>query len=124
MASEASVVLAPDLTSVRLARRFVGEVCDAAGVDDDTRAAVVLLTSETVTNAFTHGRSEARLSVRASARSVRVEVGDDNSRHPCLQPDDAEALDGRGVRILAEVATRWGVRVDEVGKVVWFEVDA
>ena len=84
----------------------------------------MLLTSEVVTNAFTHGRSEARVSVRATAALVRVEVGDDNSRHPQPQAADADALDGRGVTILQTLAARWGVRDDPYGKTVWFEVRA
>lgn len=84
----------------------------------------VLLTSETVTNAFTHGRSEARLVVTAHPDRVIVEVADDNSRHPRpAEPDaDADALDGRGISILTMLAAGWGVRDDPYGKTVWFEV--
>ncbi len=46
---------------MRRARTFVRDCCQAAGTDGDTRETAVLLASGRVTNAFTHGRSEARL---------------------------------------------------------------
>ena len=119
-----ALVLAPDPAAVRRARQLVQEVCRAAGADAGTCDSAVLLTSETVTNAFTHGRSEARLRVDADEVSVFVQVGDDNSRHPALVPEDPRALDGRGLQIVQMVASRWGVVDDASGKTLWFEVRA
>jgi anti-sigma regulatory factor (Ser/Thr protein kinase) len=119
-----SMVLAPQAAAVRQARNLVKEACVEAGTDQITCDAAVLLTSETVTNAFVHGRSEARLEVAAHPGSVYVEVGDDNSRHPTSQPRDEDALDGRGLEIVRLLAARWGVRDEAFGKIVWFEVRA
>lgn len=94
-----------------------------AGFDETGVDLLVLLTSETVANAVIHGRSIVRLLVTADSAVVRVEVGDDNSRHPLLQSHDVDALDGRGVRMLQVCTSSWGVRPDEIGKTVWFEVD-
>src|SRR5207237_6639962 len=66
------MVLAPQATAVRQARTLVKEACNAAGTDQVTCDAAVLLTSETVTNAFVHGRSEARLEIAARQESVHV----------------------------------------------------
>jgi anti-sigma regulatory factor (Ser/Thr protein kinase) len=117
-------VLALDPATVRQARAFVQAHCDGAGIDADTSATAVLLTSETVTNAFIHGRSEARLAVTVTPNTVLVEVGDDNSRRPRRAEQDADALDGRGLAILDMLAARWGVRDTPDGKTVWFEVHA
>lgn len=117
-----TLVVEPDPAAVRQARAFVRSLCRAAGIDQDTCENAVLLTSETVTNAFTHGRSEARIAVTIGARAIRIEVGDDNSRHPQRVEQDADALDGRGLAIMDILAGRWGVRDDRYGKVVWFEV--
>ncbi|BEP15419.1 hypothetical protein acdb102_37300 [Acidothermaceae bacterium B102] len=117
-----SLVLAPQAAAVRQARNLVKEACQAAGTDQLTCDAAILLTSETVTNAFVHGRSEARLEVSALPDSVFVEVGDDNSRHPTSPARDADALDGRGLEIVRMLAARWGVRDEMFGKIVWFEV--
>lgn len=104
------------------ARQLVADLCRKAGVDDDASDMAVLLTSETVTNAFTHGRSEAQVAVSVSPDKIRVEVGDDNSRHPHQVVRDHDALDGRGMTIVAILATTWGVTDDPYGKVLWFEV--
>lgn len=118
----ATLVVEPDPAAVRQARAFVRSHCRAAGIDAEACENVVLLTSETVTNAFTHGRSEARIAVTIGTRAILVEVGDDNSRHPQRVEQDADALDGRGLAILDILAGSWGVRDDRYGKVVWFEV--
>ncbi|SDQ89311.1 ATP-binding protein [Quadrisphaera sp. DSM 44207] len=115
-------VLPCDLTAAGRARRLLAEECRAAGVRGDAADSAELLVSEVVTNAVIHGRSEVRLSVCASPRCLRVEVGDDNSRRPRVQELDAAALDGRGLAIVDMVATRWGVADDDLGKVVWFEL--
>jgi len=120
----ATLVLAPAPAAVRQARAFVQTCCRSAGIHDDARETAVLLTSETVTNAFTHGRSEARLTVTIGLERICVEVGDDNSRHPRRAAQDPDALDGRGLTILDMLAAGWGVRDDAYGKIVWFEIDA
>ena len=117
-----TLALPPDLQSVGAARRFVGSCCNDAGVVGAARDSAVLLTSESVTNAFVHGRSEARIAVVVVPGGVLIEVGDDNSRHPKVVEPDPNALDGRGLLIMMNLATRWGVRNEEVGKTVWFEV--
>lgn len=119
-AEEYVVSLEPD--AVRGARRYVTECCRHLRLAADTCETVALLTSETVTNAITHGRSEARVRVRLLHRAVRVEVADENSRHPQTQEPDVEALDGRGLSIIGLLASRWGVLDQPFGKIVWFEV--
>jgi hypothetical protein len=69
-----------------------------------------------------HGRSDARLRVTALPRLLRVEVTDDDSRHPEPAEPDPDALDGRGLSIIDMLSARWGVRDDSFGKTVWFEV--
>lgn len=117
-------VLAPDPASVRQARLLVQQACAEAGAGSEISDDAALLTSETVTNALTHGRSEARLQVDATPDVVLVQVGDDNSRHPAPVARDPEALDGRGWEVVQLLAERWGVRDDACGKTVWFEVRA
>lgn len=116
-------VLPATACSVTRARALVSDLCRRWSVDADAAETAVLLTSETVTNAVIHGRSEVRLCAEVTQGWVQVGVGDDNSRHPRLQTQDAQALDGRGLQILELAASRWGVEEQEVGKVVWFQVD-
>jgi anti-sigma regulatory factor (Ser/Thr protein kinase) len=116
------VLLRPEPESAAEARRVARAVCDEARLGPATCESAVLLTSEAVTNAIVHGRSEVRLVVSVADRTIRVEVGDDNSRLPVRRPPDAGALDGRGLALLEAMATRWGVAALDVGKVVWFEL--
>ncbi len=67
----------------------------------------MLLACETVTNAFNHGRSDARVMGVGLPGVLRVEVADDNSRHPELRAQDPDALDGR-LSIVALLAARSG----------------
>lgn len=116
------LVLAPDPRAVREARAFVRACCQAASIDPDACETAVLLTSEAVTNAFLHGRSEARLAVTVRADRLLVEVGDDTSRSPEPVDQDPDAVSGRGLAILDSLAASWGVSDDRPGKIVWFVV--
>ncbi len=117
-------MLACDVEAPSLARRAVAKACHLGGVEGERCENAQLATSELVTNAVVHGRSRVLLTclVDAVTLSVRVEVGDDNSRHPQVQPRDDGALDGRGLFIVDLLATRWGVRDTASGKLVWFEL--
>jgi anti-sigma regulatory factor (Ser/Thr protein kinase) len=122
MKTSSRLVLRPVPSAAGEARTFVRRLCDEGCSTTDLRDVAVLLTSETVTNAVIHGRSEIRLDVFVSATQVRVEVGDDNTRCPIMLVDDPEAISGRGVGILDALSTRWSVEQDDVGKIVWFEL--
>lgn len=122
--ADGQVFLAAGLASVGLVRQRVSRTCSRLGLDDDACSDATLLASEVVTNALTHGRSEARVVVTPVEHGVLVEVSDDNSRHPASARHDVDALDGRGLDILGRLSSRWGVRDEAVGKTVWFEVQA
>jgi anti-sigma regulatory factor (Ser/Thr protein kinase) len=123
LAFTSTLTLPPEPRAVREARRFARQACDAAALDADLCETAVLLTSETVTNAVIHARSEVRLAVTTGPIGVRIEVGDDNSAQPFLGHDDPDAIGGRGVAIVAAAASRWGVDELRNGKVVWFELN-
>jgi len=109
--------------SVRLARRFVREQLHDSGCDVDT---AVLLASEVVTNSVLHGRSEVLVAVQDLGDTARIEVSDDSARSPRLNRFHVESATGRGLRLVEQLAVRWGVAPagpgDGNGKVVWFEV--
>lgn len=126
------------------ARRAVSLACRRAATGPVCAEAAALLTSEVVTNAMVHGRGEVSLSVDTCERVVHVEVGDDDPRRPELadlpaegasgpagagsraheaDPVDQLSEGGRGMRIVAVLASAWGVRDRRGGgKSVWFEV--
>ncbi|WUK67809.1 ATP-binding protein [Streptomyces coelicoflavus] len=125
----------------RLARRLVAVRLDAWGVPYGTDAhdAIVLIAAELTANAIVHGHVPGRdfhlrLDLHADARSttIRVEVTDTRAERVPPRPgavgpalDAAES--GRGLLLVAGLATRWDwhPRVDGPGKTVWavYEVE-
>ncbi len=86
---------------------------------------VRLLTSELVTNALTHAREPLAIRAYPVGAGVRVEVGDGAEQaFPLPRTARRPLSDGRGLEIVDAMASRWGWRRTQGGKVVWFEVDA
>lgn len=82
----------------------------------------MLLVSELVTNALLHARSEIDLVLRVLEKAVRCEVYDGSRATPTLRPVDSAAVTGRGLALVAHLASDWGTERTPDGKVVWFEV--
>jgi anti-sigma regulatory factor (Ser/Thr protein kinase) len=113
--------LPPTTDSVPVARRHAREELRDSAADVDT---VVLLVSEVVTNAVLHARSDVFLTVRDQGPTARVEVRDSSPVPPRLHRFAAESATGRGLRLLDQLALRWGAEQggEGLGKTVWFEV--
>lgn len=120
--AEHRLVAAP--SSVRTARRAV---LDAVGdtLHPDGLDAVLLATSEVVTNALEHGAPPIELRLQCDDTRVRVEVRDASPLPPrerSAAPGPAEVR-GRGMVIVNRITDRWGIEELAEGKAVWFEVD-
>jgi anti-sigma regulatory factor (Ser/Thr protein kinase) len=112
--------LPPSTDSVPVARQFARRVAGDCSADVET---LVLLVSEVVTNAVLHARSDIRLDVQSAEDLVRVEVHDASPIEPRVHHFHVTSGTGRGLRMLEQLARRWGVEADpRGGKVVWFEV--
>jgi anti-sigma regulatory factor (Ser/Thr protein kinase) len=118
---DADVVLPPDPSSARRARRHVVEVLERAGLPGHADVAA-LLVSELVTNALLHARSAVTLRVDTGPTTVRVEVADASPRQLNRRRYSPESSTGRGLLLLEELASRWGVDPRTGGKAVWFEL--
>lgn len=107
--------------SPRAARGFIEELCIEWGYESlvDTAKLVV---SELVTNAVVHATSSCDVRVAAHGGLLRIEVEDRSLASPEPQPFDTEALDGRGLFLIAALSEAWGVDPVESGKVVWAEL--
>jgi len=123
MALRASIGLPAEPASAAQARRFIRDFCDAAGLSDETCAKASLLVSELVTNAVIHGRTRATLTAERPGGCLRVAVVDANPQLPESPAATLEAESGRGIRIVAALADRWGVDGEADGKTVWFELE-
>lgn len=105
------------------ARRFVRDVLKTRRVDDGVVSTVELLTSEVVTNAILHARSGPQLAVELQDNLVRVAVRDFSPELPVRRLGHPDDPSGRGVVIIEELASDWGVDLERNGaKRVWFEV--
>ena len=115
--------LPPEPQSVRQARRHVRNALAEAGRDqwvDDATLAV----SELVSNVVLHAGTDCELSVSVSCDSARVSVRDFSNALPVERHYRADATTGRGLTIVAELSSAFGVDpLAPDGKVVWFTVD-
>jgi len=91
-------------------------------IDSSVLDAVELLTSELVTNAVVHAGSEPRLVLLLLPDRIRVEVHDADPTLPAQREPDPASAGGRGLLLLDQIATSWGVEATDEGKLVWFEV--
>ncbi|MCA1824551.1 MAG: ATP-binding protein [Mycobacteriales bacterium] len=119
---EAKKRLAADPRSARAAREFVAAALQMwhARVALDV---VDLLTSELATNAIVHANAAFDIVVSYDHDAVRVAVRDHSTRQPKRRRAAEEDTSGRGLDLVAMLATGWGVeRIAGNGKAVWFEV--
>jgi anti-sigma regulatory factor (Ser/Thr protein kinase) len=113
--------LPPTTDSVPAARRFVRARLTDSASDVET---ATLLVSEVVTNAILHARTAITLTVDELGTVARIGVQDGSPVQPRLHSFSPTSATGRGLRLLDQLAKRWGVDADPAtgGKVVWFEV--
>lgn len=110
-----------ELTAVGTARHWVNELC-AAALSTRGRHILELLTSEVVANAVVHGEGPLTLTVGCSTGHVVVSVSDTSRTPPILKTVDLEATGGRGVALVATLASQWGWKPEPTGKKVWFRI--
>ncbi|USY17851.1 ATP-binding protein [Nocardiopsis exhalans] len=116
-----------------VARRWVRTYAGRRIDENDTLA---LLTTELFANAVRHSRSgqpggEVVIVVSKTGMTTQVKVVDDGPLEPGAGPRlkdvDVEAgegeLGGFGLRLVADMATRWGVLYEEGHTTVWFDID-
>jgi serine/threonine-protein kinase RsbW len=117
-----------DAASVRYARDFVRGVLSE---DSPRLEEILVMVSEVATNAVRHTASGGEegwfdITVCAIGDGVRASVGDSGgSSVPQMPRDGAEPdamIGGRGLRIVDQLADRWGHSGEELGRVVWFEI--
>jgi len=111
----------PVAASVPAARRYVAARLATAAFAGDTDT-VLLLTSELATNAVRHAATPFWVDVEIDDRQATVSVTDDDGTNlPVPRHPTPDATNGRGLRIVDELATRWGHRpARQNGKSVWF----
>jgi anti-sigma regulatory factor (Ser/Thr protein kinase) len=111
---------------VAAARRFVAE---PLGRGSELGETARLLVSETVTSTLDQapsglGDGSFQVAHAVVDGRLRVEVSDDGGPARLRRRvHGAHAQDGRGLRLVQTLASRWGVREDPSGRTIWFELD-
>ncbi|WP_204017812.1 ATP-binding protein [Sphaerimonospora thailandensis] len=115
-------------SSVPQARLYVRKLLEAA---DHTRVDdALLLVSELVTNSVRHSdsgsRPDGRITVVISHRpgALQVKVIDQGSKKqaPRMLRAAEDSDRGRGLWLVGQIASAWGVYEDDAGRAVWFEL--
>jgi len=126
------VALATSAESCRLARGSVRQLLERAAVDADTRDTAVLLATELASNAIEHGGAPALLDAVVRPDTIRIAVADPSPVLPAPRPVPDDGYDdlyddlaerGRGLLLVAALASRWGADPHPHGKTVWCEID-
>jgi serine/threonine-protein kinase RsbW len=122
--SPVSSLLPPETASPKAARTFAQETIAAwrlNAISDD----VTLIVAELITNSVLHSDGPATLSLRRDGLTVRISVRDESPVLPTAWTPSPTRTGGRGLAIVAAIATDWGVeRHADGGKSVWAEVSA
>ncbi|MDX3060193.1 SpoIIE family protein phosphatase [Streptomyces sp. NE06-03E] len=99
-------------TGVLASWRFPVELCDLG----------VLAASELVANSLQHGTPPMRLGLRRTDRRLIIEVTDGDDHLPRRRRAEPADETGRGISIVATIASSWGSRrTPGGGKAVWCE---
>jgi len=83
-----------------------------------------LLVTELVSNVVRHVGEPVTVRMQHRSETIRVEVDDTSARPPEVREPDPASEGGRGLALVATLASRWGTDVHPAdGKTVWFELD-
>jgi anti-sigma regulatory factor (Ser/Thr protein kinase) len=129
-ARQCRIPLMANLAAASAARSVVEDAIRTWRVPVDADVAI-LLTSELVTNAVTHGTPTAGtfvlLTIACDAAGLRVDVHDGSGDLPVLDgPIDetqAEAETGRGLLLVTSLSAEWGFYATPAGKAVYFTLE-
>jgi anti-sigma regulatory factor (Ser/Thr protein kinase) len=125
------IPLTADLAAAAVARSVVEDAIRAWRVSVDSDVAI-LLTSELVTNAVTHGAPAAGtfvlLTIACDTVYLRVDVHDGSGDLPVLDTGlideaPAEAETGRGLLLVTSLSVEWGFYRTPAGKAVYFTLE-
>jgi signal transduction histidine kinase len=106
--------------SVTQARRYTLE--RLGDVPADIADMVAVMTSELTTNSIRHAGTEFTVQIERTRNEIRVAVTDNGPGEPVVRSPRPTEPTGRGLRIVRELADRWGVVQSEsvADKTVWF----
>ena len=108
------LILPCDLSAPRLARTWVSKLVNPLGLDEMSFQNVLLAVSEIVTNAVVHAETAPTISLRVGPDEICIEV-QDSSERPAEVREFDDRPGGWGLRIVEQVAERWGPVYKDTG---------
>ncbi len=105
------VELEHDPAAAATARGLVRDavLADTPSASDDLLDAMLLVTSELVTNGLRHGEPPVSLTVDRKGHRLRLTVTDEGSRIPRPRLASPEATGGRGLFLVSALSTAWRI---------------
>jgi anti-sigma regulatory factor (Ser/Thr protein kinase) len=103
------------------ARHFVRQAADGHPAADDA----LLLAAELIANSLVHAldATTITITVAVSQSLIRIDVRDDGTLGvPHMRQGGPDAEDGRGFRLINQIARRWGFVREPDGSCCWVEV--
>lgn len=125
-ALDAQFAVAGDPAAVAPARRELRTTLARWDVDAETTETATLCMSELVTNAVVHAASGCWVHVTHHGGTLTVAVRNAGSPSDLPDPEVRDPLQvhGRGLQLVAALATRWGSGRDSAGFTAWFVLEA
>jgi anti-sigma regulatory factor (Ser/Thr protein kinase) len=120
--AEATWQFAAEYSAPRHARRLVTDALRQAGHDGAFLVTAQIVITELASNAVRHARSPFTVSIRSRGSTVRIVVHDGSRVVPMPRDPTPANPSGRGMYLIAELASRWGVDLASDGKDVWAEL--
>ncbi|MET9497173.1 SpoIIE family protein phosphatase [Streptomyces sp. NPDC006552] len=118
----ASLELLGGIEAAPRARAFASGVLTSWRFATDLHDLGVLAASELVANSLQHGAPPMRLRLRRTDRRLIIEVTDGDDHLPRRRRAEPGDETGRGISIIATIASNWGSRrTPGGGKAVWCE---
>lgn len=111
-----------DLSGVANCRHWLHRRLDALRLPASARADLELVASELIANAFLHAAAPRSVWLRLLPGRIRVTVQDSSRQAPTPRFATATETHGRGLRVVAALAQRWGTFSYVDGKAVWADV--
>ena len=114
----AEVTLPGDSSSVPTARHFVESILTSWGHPEHGWTAALVI-SELSANCTLHARTPFTVAVELNDERIRLRVSDGSLRAPAVRDYGSTATTGRGLRLVEELSSAWGVDLRDNGKTVW-----
>lgn len=114
-----------DDRALDVARLLVRDTCTMWEVDAEGRQIAELVVGELVDNVVRHAHTAAVLTLEQGDRGLRIAVRDGAAGGLLSGPSQRNTgarRPGRGLELVARLATSWGVEMHPVGKTVWAQI--